>query len=309
MGSPATEMAVPHVASRGMATTGTDGADVLHDVARALHDQTVVIKYGGSAVDHGGREEEFGRDVARLQASGIKPVVVHGGGPQISDLMRRFGKTPRFVDGMRVTDAETMDLVEMVLVGKIGEAIVGLINQEGGRAIGLSGKDADMLLAHRHRHRLPTGEEVDLGMVGDIDRVDTEPVRLLAAHGFAPVIAPIAVGQSGETYNVNADLAAGAIAAALGAAVLVHLTDVPGVRDGDAGPPRRRRTRPDRGCAHATRRPARARAGASRRDGNHPVTSRPASRSPARGNWPRGSRRSSCCRAAARSRCRPPSCR
>jgi acetylglutamate kinase len=233
MGSPATEMAVPHVASRGMATTGTDGADVLPDVARALHDSTVVLKYGGSAVDHGGREEEFGRDVARLQASGIKPVVVHGGGPQISDLMRRFGKTPRFVDGMRVTDAETMDLVEMVLVGKIGEAIVGLINQEGGRAIGLSGKDADMLLAHRHRHRLPTGEEVDLGMVGDIDRVDTEPVRLLAAHGFAPVIAPIAVGQSGETYNVNADLAAGAIAAALGAAVLVHLTDVPGVRDGD----------------------------------------------------------------------------
>ena len=166
-----------------------------------------------------------------LRLVGINPVIVHGGGPQIGALMKRLGKEPRFVGGMRVTDQETVEIVEMVLVGKINKEIVGRINHNGGRAIGLSGKDAGLLRARRRPHRLPTGEEVDIGLVGEVEAVNTEAIRLLTDHGVIPVIAPVGVGTNGETYNINADLVAGDIAAALRAEKLIHLTDVQGIFD------------------------------------------------------------------------------
>jgi acetylglutamate kinase len=193
--------------------------------------RTVVIKYGGSAMGQAELRGSFARDVAGLRAAGVRPVVVHGGGPQIDLLMRRLGKTPRFVDGLRVTDAETMELVEMVLVGRINPELVGCINQHGGHAIGINGKDSDLIVAHRRPHRLPNGESVDLGFVGDVESINPDLLRLLDAHGLIPVVAPIATGRDGTTYNVNADHVAGMIAAALGAAVLLQLTDVPGILD------------------------------------------------------------------------------
>ena len=199
---------------------------------REFRGKTVVIKYGGAAMEQADLKESFALDVILLRLVGINPVIVHGGGPQIDAFMKRLGKEARFVGGMRVTDAETVEIVEMVLVGKINKEIVGLINHHGGRAVGLSGKDADLLLARRRLHRLPTGEEVDIGLVGEVESVNPEPIRLLEEHGFVPVIAPVGVGRSGETYNINADLVAGDVAAALGAEKLIHLTDVQGILDG-----------------------------------------------------------------------------
>ena len=198
--------------------------------------RTAVIKYGGSAMERAALRASFAQDVARLCAAGVHPVIVHGGGPQIDALMRRLGKTPRFVDGLRVTDDETMELVEMVLVGRINPELVGLINRQGGHAIGLNGKDSNLIVAHRRRHRLPNGESVDLGLVGDVESINPDPLRLLEGHGLIPVIAPIATGRDGATYNVNADHVAGMVAAALGAAVLLQLTDVPGILDRDGHP-------------------------------------------------------------------------
>jgi acetylglutamate kinase len=199
---------------------------------REFRGKTVVIKYGGAAMEQAELKESFALDVILLRLVGINPVIVHGGGPQIGALMKRLGKEAHFVGGMRVTDAETVEIVEMVLVGKINKEIVGLINHHGGRAVGLSGKDADLLLARRRLHRLPTGEEVDIGFVGEVEAVNPEPIRLLEEHGFVPVIAPVGVGRGGETYNINADLVAGDLAAALGAEKLIHLTDVQGILDG-----------------------------------------------------------------------------
>jgi len=193
--------------------------------------RTVVIKYGGAAMQQAELRASFARDVARLRAADVHPVIVHGGGPQIDTLMRRLGKTPRFIDGLRVTDDETIELVEMVLVGRINPELVGLINQYGGHAIGLNGKDSDLIVAHRRSHRLPNGERVDLGFVGEVESINSDPLRLLDGHGLIPVIAPIATGHEGTTYNVNADHVAGMVAAALGAAVLLQLTDVPGILD------------------------------------------------------------------------------
>ena len=198
--------------------------------------RTVVIKYGGAATERAELRASFAQDVARLSAASIHPVVVHGGGPQIDTLMRRLGKTPRFVDGLRVTDDETLELVEMVLVGRINPELVGLINRHGGHAIGLNGKDSDLIVAHRRRHRRPSGEGADLGLVGDVESVNPDPIRLLHEHGLIPVIAPIATGRDGTTYNVNADHVAGMVAAALGAALLLVLTDVPGVLGRDGRP-------------------------------------------------------------------------
>ncbi len=194
--------------------------------------KTVVIKYGGAAMERQELKDSFARNVMLLKVVGIHPVVVHGGGPQIGALMKRLGKEPQFVGGMRVTDAETVEIVEMVLVGTINKEIVGRINQHGGRAVGLSGKDDRLIRAHRRLHRLPSGEEVDIGFVGEVDEVNPEPIRLLEEHGFIPVIAPVGVGRGGETYNINADLVAGEVAAALRAAKLIHLTDVQGILDG-----------------------------------------------------------------------------
>ena len=196
---------------------------------REFRGKTVVIKYGGAAMEQADLKESFALDVILLAFVGIKPVIVHGGGPQIGALMKRLGKEPTFVGGMRVTDAETVEIVEMVLVGRINKAIVGLINHHGGRAVGLSGKDADLLRARRRPHRLPSGEEIDIGLVGSVERVNVEPIRLLEDNGFIPVIAPVGVGAAGETYNINGDLVAGEVAAALGAEKLIHLTDVQGI--------------------------------------------------------------------------------
>jgi acetylglutamate kinase len=196
-----------------------------------FHGKTVVIKYGGAAMEQADLKAAFARDVILLTLVGIKPVIVHGGGPQIGALMKRLGKEPRFVGGMRVTDAETMQIVEMVLVGTINKEIVGLINLHGGRAVGLSGKDGALIRARRRLHRLPGGERVDLGLVGEVESVSPQAIRLLEEAGFVPVIAPVGVGQAGETYNINADLVAGEIAAALAAGKLIHLTDVQGIKD------------------------------------------------------------------------------
>src|SRR5213594_2308916 len=196
---------------------------------REFRGKTVVIKYGGAAMERADLKEPFALDVILLRFVGIRPVIVHGGGPQIGALMKRLGKEPRFVGGMRVTDEETVEIVEMVLVGKINKEIVGLINLHGGRAVGLSGKDADLLRARRRPHRMPTGEEIDIGLVGEVETVNPAPIRLLEENGFVPVIAPVGVGSHGETYNINADLVAGQVAAALGAEKLIHLTDVQGI--------------------------------------------------------------------------------
>jgi acetylglutamate kinase len=200
---------------------------------REFRGKSVVIKYGGAAMEQADLKEPFALDVILLHLVGINPVIVHGGGPQIGSLMKRLGKEPEFVGGMRVTDAETVEIVEMVLVGKINKEIVGLINHHGGRAVGLSGKDGNLLRARKRLHRMPDGQEIDIGLVGAVEEVKAEAIRLLEERGFIPVIAPVGVGAGGETYNINADLVAGEIAAALGAEKLIHLTDVQGIKGTD----------------------------------------------------------------------------
>jgi acetylglutamate kinase len=198
---------------------------------RIFRGKTLVIKYGGSAMERAELKEQFARDVVLLNLVGIRPVIVHGGGPQIGALMKRLGKESTFVGGMRVTDAETVEIVEMVLVGKINKEIVGLVNLHGGRAVGLSGKDANLIQATRRLHRTETGELVDIGLVGEVEAINPQVIRLLEEQGMIPVIAPVGVGAGGETYNINADLVAGEVAAGLKAEKLIHLTDVDGILD------------------------------------------------------------------------------
>jgi acetylglutamate kinase len=200
---------------------------------RAFQGKTMVIKYGGAAMEQADLKEQFAKDVLLLRLVGIRPVIVHGGGPQIGALMKRLGKEPQFVGGMRVTDEQTMEIVEMVLVGRINKEIVGLINLHGGRAVGLSGKDGNLIRARKRLHRLPNGEIADIGLVGEVEAVSPEAIRLLEENGFIPVIAPVGVGAGGETYNINADLVAGDLAAALLAEKLIHLTDVQGIKGED----------------------------------------------------------------------------
>jgi acetylglutamate kinase len=195
---------------------------------RAFFEKTVVIKYGGAAMENDALKASFAKDVTLLRFIGLRPVIVHGGGPQIGELLARLGKKTEFVDGMRVTDDETMDVVEMVLGGQINGEIVSLIGAAGGQAIGLTGKDAGGFL--RVTKLLgPAGR--DLGRVGNPERVDVSLIRTLTQEGFIPVVAPIGIDAGGDTYNVNADTAAGAIAEALGAEKLILLTDVEGVLD------------------------------------------------------------------------------
>jgi acetylglutamate kinase len=215
---------------------GNPRVDVLLEALpyiREFRGKSVVIKYGGAAMEQADLKDQFALDVILLQLVGISPIIVHGGGPQIGALMKKLGKEPQFIGGMRVTDAETVDIVEMVLVGKINKEIVGLINLHGGRAVGLSGKDGDLLRAKKRLHKTADGQEVDLGLVGAVEHVNTEPIRLLEDQGFVPVIAPVGVGAKGETLNINADLVAGEVAAALGAEKLIHLTDVQGIKGPD----------------------------------------------------------------------------
>lgn len=197
---------------------------------------TLVIKYGGHAMKDERLKQGFAQDITLLKYLGLNPVVVHGGGPQISQILQRMGIQSRFVEGMRVTDDETMDVVEMVLVGKVNKEIVNLINAAGGRAVGLSGKDGQLIQAQKmHLHR-PRGEEeppeiIDLGMVGQVTAINTAVIETLQSNNFIPIIAPVGVGQAGETYNINADLVASQIAAGLKATKLILLTDVAGVLD------------------------------------------------------------------------------
>src|SRR5262249_37953879 len=197
---------------------------------RAFSGKTLVIKYGGSAMESPNLAEGFARDVILLKYVGMNPVIGHGGGPQIGAVMKRLGKEPRCVGGMRVTDEETMEIVEMVLVGRIIKEIVGLINHQGGRAVGLSGKDGSLIRARKRTHRTATGEEIDIGLVGDLETVTPHSTRLLDEDGLIPVIAPGGVGEAGESHNINADLVAGEVAAALQAEKLIHLTDVEGIK-------------------------------------------------------------------------------
>lgn len=198
--------------------------------------KTFVIKYGGSTMEEERLKRSFALDVVLLKYIGLNPVVVHGGGPQIGEMLTKIGKKSQFIEGMRVTDEETMEIVEMVLVGKVNKEIVSLINQQGGRAVGLSGKDGGLLLAEKMRlTKTSTNEKgqetIDIGMVGEVKKVRPEVIQALEKEGFIPVIAPIGVGESGETYNINADLVAGKIASALKAEKLILLTDVEGVLD------------------------------------------------------------------------------
>ncbi len=202
-------------------------------------DQTIVIKYGGNAMVEKSLKESFAMDITLLKQVGIHPVVVHGGGPQIGELLKKVGKQAEFIDGMRVTDNETMDIVEMVLAGSVNKEIVANINRAGGKAVGLSGKDGGLICARkmevtRHSPELDVPEIIDLGHVGKVHKINTEILKVLEADKFVPVIAPVGYHKDkAQSYNINADLVAGAIAQALGAAKLILLTDVPGVLDED----------------------------------------------------------------------------
>lgn len=191
--------------------------------------QTVVIKYGGHAMDSTENKNSFIRDVVLLRYVGIKPILVHGGGPQITELMKRLGKVAEFVEGQRVTDMETVEVAEMVLSGTVGKEMVALINRHGGQGVSLSGKDGNLLKAVKHSPKNKDGDILDLGYVGKVEKVNPELLVVLDDHGFIPVISPLGVGDDGHTYNINADVVAGEIAAALAAEKLILMTDTPGI--------------------------------------------------------------------------------
>jgi acetylglutamate kinase len=214
-------------------------ADILLETLpyiRRFYNKTIVIKYGGHAMVDNELKDKFAQDVVMMKYIGINPVVVHGGGPQIGDLLKKVGKESKFIQGMRVTDEETMNIVEMVLVGMVNKEIVGLINRHGGNAVGLSGKDGNLINAEKYylneekaKHTPP--EIIDIGLVGKVKSINSQLIITLTQNNFIPVIAPTGAGDKGETYNINADLVAGEIAAALKAEKLLLLTDVPGVLD------------------------------------------------------------------------------
>jgi acetylglutamate kinase len=198
---------------------------------RRLAGKTIVIKYGGNAMTDRALKEDFARDVVLLRQLGLNPIVVHGGGPQINDMLARVGKQGEFVQGMRVTDADTMEIVEMVLGGQVNKEIVSLINLHGGQAVGLTGKDGHAIRARRLAMVDESGKAVDLGQVGEVDAIDPALIEHLVRGGYIPVIAPIGVGEHGEAYNINADLVAGCLAQTLQAEKLMLLTNTPGVLD------------------------------------------------------------------------------
>lgn len=198
-----------------------------------FHGKTIVIKYGGNAMIEDDLKRGFARDVVLLKLVGLNPVVVHGGGPQIDQMLKRMGKEGVFVQGMRVTDAETMDVVEMVLGGLVNKDIVNLINRHGGRAVGLTGKDGSFIRAKKMliEDKETVGGWINIGQVGEIESIDPALIALLDTRDFIPVIAPIGVGDDGESYNINADLVAGKLAEVLKAEKLILLTNTPGVLD------------------------------------------------------------------------------
>ncbi|MCI0403117.1 MAG: acetylglutamate kinase [Acidobacteria bacterium] len=203
---------------------------------RRFSGRTIVVKYGGNAMVEPALKTGFARDIVLMKTVGLNPVVVHGGGPQIGALLQRIGKETRFVDGMRVTDSETMDVVEMVLGGLVNKEIVELINRHGGKAVGLTGKDAGLIKAkklvfQRHSPEMDASEIIDIGHVGEVHTIETAVVDMLIKGDFIPVIAPIGVGEDGQSYNINADLVAGRMAEVLRAEKLILLTNTAGVLD------------------------------------------------------------------------------
>ena len=226
-----------------MSSKTNNPTDIANVLAEALpyiqhfHGRTIVIKYGGNAMVDEELKRGFARDVVLMKLVGMNPVVVHGGGPQIGSLLERIGKKSEFVDGLRVTDRETIDVVEMVLGGLVNKSIVALINAQGGRAVGLSGKDGGMIQARklllRQGQSGNDGEVVDIGQVGEIQQIDPAVVDTLDQANFIPVIAPIGAGADGKAYNINADTVAGSLAVTLKAEKLILLTNTPGVLDSD----------------------------------------------------------------------------
>ena len=200
---------------------------------QALDQKTVVIKFGGNAMVDEALKSSFAQDIVLLKQIGVNPVIVHGGGPQIGKLLEQIGKKSRFIEGMRVTDNETMDVVEMVLGGQVNKQIVSLINRHGGRAVGLTGKDGGLISARKMKLASGDTEGNDLGQVGEVESIDPRVVTMLDNDDFIPVIAPIGVGADGASYNINADLVAGELARVLGAEKLLLLTNTPGVLDPD----------------------------------------------------------------------------
>ena len=200
---------------------------------KTFKNKTFVIKFGGNAMVDPALSHSFALDIILLNYVGIRPVIVHGGGPQIGEFMDRLGMETKFVDGLRVTDKNTIEIVEMVLVGKINKEIVGHINQNGGKAVGLSGKDGNLLMAEKIwlKDKNDPSKKVDIGMVGEVKSVNPNVINTLDTAQFIPVIAPLGAGEDVETYNINADTAAGEIASALKAEKLILLTDVEGVKD------------------------------------------------------------------------------
>ncbi|MCK4834220.1 MAG: acetylglutamate kinase [Gammaproteobacteria bacterium] len=201
-----------------------------------LNNKTIVIKFGGNAMTDDALKNSFARDIVLLKQVGVNPVVVHGGGPQIGKLLEQIGKESKFIDGMRVTDSETMDVVEMVLGGLVNKSIVSLINHNGGQAVGLTGKDGSMIRAKkmkitRESPEAQAPEIIDLGHVGEVTTIDPSIVNALDEGNFIPVIAPIGVGEDAASYNINADLVAGKMASVLGAEKLLLLTNTPGILD------------------------------------------------------------------------------
>ena len=200
---------------------------------QSLDRKTVVIKFGGNAMVDEELKSSFAQDIVLLKQVGVNPVIVHGGGPQIGKLLEQIGKKSRFIEGMRVTDNETMDVVEMVLGGQVNKQIVSLINRHGGRAVGLTGKDGGLITARKMKLAGKDSENDDLGQVGEVESIDPRVVAMLDSGDFIPVIAPIGVGADGASYNINADLVAGELARVLGAEKLLLLTNTAGVLDPD----------------------------------------------------------------------------
>ncbi|MBF0255790.1 MAG: acetylglutamate kinase [Gammaproteobacteria bacterium] len=227
-----------------MSLTQKAAENIAHVLTEALpyikrfQGRTIVIKYGGNAMEDEVLKSSFARDIVLMKLVGINPVVVHGGGPQIGDLLKRLGKASEFVQGMRVTDSETMDVVEMVLGGLVNKEIVNLINRHGGSAVGLTGKDGDLIRARkmvltRHSEELQEPEIIDIGHVGEVESIDASVVNMLVQGDFIPVIAPIGIGEDGRSYNINADLVAGKMAEVLKAEKLILLTNTLGLLDGE----------------------------------------------------------------------------
>ena len=203
---------------------------------KEFYGKTIVIKYGGNAMVEERLKKSFAQDIILLKYIGLNPVVVHGGGPQIAQVMDQMGSKSDFIQGMRVTDSATMDVVEMVLVGRVNKEIVGNINHHGGKAVGLSGKDGNLITARKMEMTAInpdslTPEIIDIGMVGEVESIAPEIIGALEDNGFIPVIAPVGIGREGETYNINADLVAGKIAGALRAEKLILLTDIEGIQN------------------------------------------------------------------------------